>query len=142
VIAKAHNRHAFTGLMLRGRGSACTGAARILSSLFAVALIPATVHAQLKDRSNPTSCLRMSQLQYLETLEQECQHLSLASNFDEIISSWHRACYLGNGPNRQSEDYVRWYTSNRSQQDQICRDAIEALRRNPRHFDGLLLYHR
>jgi hypothetical protein len=82
----------------------------------------------------------MSQLQYLQTLEQECQHLSLASNFHEVMSSWHRACYLGGAPKRQSDDYVRWHTSNRTQQDQICKEAVDAVRKNPRHFDGLLLY--
>jgi hypothetical protein len=113
---------------------------RILLCLLTLMAIHATAHAQLKESSSSVPCLRMSQLQYLQTLEQECQHLSLASKFYEVLSSWHRACYLGGAPKRQSDDYVRWHTSNRTQQDQICKEAVDALRKNPRHFDGLLIY--
>jgi hypothetical protein len=113
---------------------------RLVVCLLALAAIPATALAQLKELSSSVPCLRMSQLQYLQTLAQECQHLSLTNNFNEVMSSWHRACYLGGAPKRQSDDYVRWHTSNRTQQDQICKEAVEAVRRNPRHFDGLLLY--
>jgi hypothetical protein len=113
---------------------------RILVFLLALTAIHATADAQLKESSSLVPCLRMSQLQYLQTLEQECQHLSLAGNFNEVMSSWHRACYLGGAPKRQSDDYVRWHTSSRTQQDQICKEAVDTLRKNPRHFDGLLLY--
>jgi len=139
VIAEISHRLAFAPL---GRAIVRAGVLRFFCYLLVIASVTGIAHAQRKDSPNQASCLRMSQLQYLETLEQECQHLARASNFNEIISSWHKACYLGVGPNRQSEDYVRWHTSNRSQQDQICRGAIEALKQNPRHFEGLLLYRR
>jgi len=142
VIARITHRVASAAIARLRRAALSGGANRTLSFVLAVASTTALAHAQLKDSSNQTSCLRMSQLQYLQTLEQECHHLALAADFTEILSSWHRACYLGRAPNRQSEDYIRWHTSNRSQQDQICRDALDALKRNPRHFDGLLLYRR
>jgi hypothetical protein len=131
-------------MRLAGIGTA-GAAARISAILIGLSFaLSSAAFAQLKVTPQPTACVKLSEHEYHSILAQECEHLALTPAYESVLNDRLRACvdspfWFGHAEYKGT-NVITWLSANREQRNRICLDAVDALQKNPMHFNGFLRY--